>query len=204
MSAVFDYAQHTRAAFQLHHKLLEALIENRVEDAAQLTLDLIFEYRCVRVWCLDKMGQEGSFPRQVNHTKALVRQFHEAFGHPINADPVIPDEATRRLRVQLIAEELREFAEASGFKLTTELLPGDKAPDLVEAADALGDLDYVVQGSNLAWGMPSEAIIEEIHTSNMTKLLPDGRVDRTPEGKILKGPQYRPPNLPKVLAANCS
>lgn len=71
--------------------------------------------------------------------------------------------------------------------------------DLIEAADALGDLDYVVQGSNISFGFPSEAILEEIHASNMSKLGEDGKPIYREDAKVLKGPNYFKPNIARVM-----
>lgn len=80
-----------------------------------------------------------------------------------------------------------------------ELCYSDNLVDLVETADALGDLDYVVQGGNLVFGIPAGAVMYEIHSSNMSKLDLDGKPIRDADGKIVKGPNYVPPNIKGVL-----
>lgn len=65
--------------------------------------------------------------------------------------------------------------------------------DVVGVADALGDLAYVVYGAALHFGIDLDAVVAEIHRSNMTKT-PAGN------GKAVKGPEYRAPDLRKIVA----
>lgn len=141
------------------------------------------------------------------HTIHKVREFHEAFDHPIadKVDDMTPE--VRALRVRLIAEELAELCHAWGVNLSMTVLAAEPEEtdqlsviplqtfevDHVEGADALGDLDYVVQGANLVAGYPSEAVLDEIHLSNMSKLGEDGKPIKREDGKILKGPNYYAP-----------
>lgn len=120
-------------------------------------------------------------------TTDFVREFHEAFGTPVGDRPALisPDRAS--LRRALIAEELDELAEAQ--------LMGD----LVAIADALGDLAYVVYGAAIEYGIDLDAVVAEIHRSNMTKLGDDGKPIYRADGKVLKGPHYEPPSLARVL-----
>lgn len=155
------------------------------------------------------------------HTIHLVASFHAAFDHPISAVPTVPSVDTRLLRFRLILEELMEFGRAIGVKRLAgipdeefqqlvkdqlKLISIDEtAPvDLIEAADALGDIDYVVQGSNLVFGFPAEAIIAEIHSANMSKLGEDGRPIKDAYGKIVKGPNTRKPDIGRLLQAHGS
>jgi predicted HAD superfamily Cof-like phosphohydrolase len=95
----------------------------------------------------------------------------------------VPPDHIRKLRITLIREEFEEFARASDNF------------DIVEVADALADLLVVVNGAALAWGIALEPIFAEVHRSNMTK---DGGLLRE-DGKILKGPDFSPPNLEPLL-----
>jgi predicted HAD superfamily Cof-like phosphohydrolase len=115
-----------------------------------------------------------------------VREFHEAFGVAVAPTPTPSTADIRELRVRLIAEELVELCEALGVGLRISHNPAesifeawsygtDADVDLVETADALGDLDYVVQGANLVFGIPAVAVMDEIHRSNMSKLGYDGK-----------------------------
>lgn len=89
----------------------------------------------------------------------LVAQFHRTFKHPILPHPQIPGEDRCKLRVALIAEELKELEEAI------------LANDLVEVADALCDIQYVLSGAILEFGLGEKfkALFEEVQRSNMSK-----------------------------------
>jgi len=92
-------------------------------------------------------------------TLTSVSEFHKTFKHPILDTPTIPDEKRCRLRVSLIAEELRELEEAIANK------------DLVEVADALCDIQYVLSGAVLEFGLAGkfDALFNEVQRSNMSK-----------------------------------
>jgi predicted HAD superfamily Cof-like phosphohydrolase len=147
--------------------------------------------------------------KQVMH-RGPVREFHEAFDHPIEITPTVPPIELRVLRVRLLLEELLEFADAAGVDVAVWKSNGTHCSacttnpdsiecDLVECADALGDIRYVVDGSNLVFGFPGEAILSEIHRSNMSKLGEDGKPVKREDGKILKGPNYSKPNIATIL-----
>lgn len=89
----------------------------------------------------------------------LVAEFHRTFKHPIQPSPVIPDENRCKLRVALIAEELKEFEVAILEK------------DIVGVADALCDIQYVLSGAVLEFGLGHQfkALFEEVQRSNMSK-----------------------------------
>lgn len=121
----------------------------------------------------------------------MVREFHEKFDHPISSTPKIPDENLITLRVDLIEEELEELIEAHALE--------DKKKRIVDIADALTDLLYVVYGAGLVYGIDLDACFKEVHESNMSKLGEDGKPVKRADGKVLKGPNYRKPDLSKVL-----
>lgn len=135
----------------------------------------------------------------------MVKEFHETFGHPVASEPMAIDDDRSALRVALILEEVIELVEASGFDSTAlqyamvRPLRRVREPDLVAIADALGDLDYVVNGAALEHGIPLPAVTEEVHRSNMTKLGADGKPIYREDGKILKGPGFEEPDLKRVL-----
>ena len=89
----------------------------------------------------------------------MVANFHRTFKHPILEKPGIPPEDRCRLRVALIAEELKELEEAI------------KDEDIVEIADALCDIQYVLSGAVLEFGLGEKfsALFEEVQRSNMSK-----------------------------------
>lgn len=88
-----------------------------------------------------------------------VAEFHKTFKHPIKDIPAIPTRERANLRVSLLAEELQELKEAV------------EANDIVEAADALCDLQYVLAGAILEFGLGDKfkALFDEVHRSNMSK-----------------------------------
>ncbi|MBL7853127.1 MAG: nucleoside triphosphate pyrophosphohydrolase family protein [Cyclobacteriaceae bacterium] len=98
----------------------------------------------------------------MKHPEALelVAEFHRTFHHPILPAPAIPDERRCRLRVALLAEELKEMEHAIEQK------------DLVGVADALCDLQYVLSGAILEFGLQDKfkALFEEVQRSNMSKV----------------------------------
>lgn len=87
-----------------------------------------------------------------------VAQFHELFDAPILETPTIPEQRAQ-LRVNLLAEELQELQQA--------IVDGD----IVEVADALADLQYVLSGAILEFGLADRfgALFDEVHRSNMSK-----------------------------------
>lgn len=89
----------------------------------------------------------------------LVAEFHQTFKHPILPTPAIPEESRCKLRVALLAEELKELEVGIANK------------DIVEIADALCDLQYVLSGAILEFGLGEKfkALFEEVQRSNMSK-----------------------------------
>ncbi len=89
----------------------------------------------------------------------LVAEFHSTFKHPILTLPQIPDESRCRLRVALIAEELKELEVAILER------------DIVGVADALCDIQYVLSGAVLEFGLGEKfkALFDEVQRSNMSK-----------------------------------
>ena len=89
----------------------------------------------------------------------MVADFHETFRHPILPAPAIPSEDRCKLRVALIAEELKELETAIRDK------------DIIEVADALCDIQYVLSGAILEFGLAGKfkALFEEVQRSNMSK-----------------------------------
>jgi predicted HAD superfamily Cof-like phosphohydrolase len=71
--------------------------------------------------------------------------------------------------------------------------------DIVSIADALADIVYVACGTALTYGIPFDRVFAEVHRSNMTKFGPDGPYLRA-DGKVMKGPDYEPPDIAGCLA----
>lgn len=135
-----------------------------------------------------------------------VLEFHLAFNHPVASYPTVPPMALRKLRARLIGEEFIEFVKASGLEViidsqtdTLTLIETDRPCDMVECADGLGDLRYVIDGANLVYGFPGHAVLMEIHRSNMSKLGEDGKPIYRDDMKVLKGPNYSPPDIEGLL-----
>lgn len=123
-------------------------------------------------------------------TLEKVREFHETYGLPVLNKTDISDVRTNALRINLLAEELDELKAA--------LADGD----LVETLDALIDLQYVLDGAFLSFGLQDvkEIAFDEVHRSNMSKLGADGKpVVRESDGKILKGPDYFKPDMSQFV-----
>ncbi len=145
-----------------------------------------------------------------------VAEFHRTFKHPILEKPTIPSEKRCKLRVALIREELNEFEEA--------IVKGD----MVEIADALCDIQYVLSGAVLEFGLGDKfpEMFDEVQRSNMSKSCrsveeaeatvryykerrgqdcyykeSDGHylVYRTKDNKTLKSINYSPADLKTIL-----
>lgn len=148
-------------------------------------------------------------------TLTAVAEFHKTFKHPILESPSIPDEKRCRLRVSLLAEELKELEDAI------------KNNDITEIADALCDLQYVLSGAVLEFGLADKfaQLFDEVQRSNMSKACKttdeaeatvahyqqkgvacfyeeaDGHylVYRTEDRKTLKSVYYSPADLDGIL-----
>jgi len=153
----------------------------------------------------------------MKHPEALeqVAEFHKVFQHPVLEEPQVPDEKRCALRVSLLAEELKELEE------------GIRNRDIVEIADALCDIQYVLSGAVLEFGLGDKFkdLFEEVQRSNMSKACNteeeanetvefykqrgfesyikhvDGKwlVFRKEDNKTLKSVNYSPANLSRVL-----
>jgi len=120
----------------------------------------------------------------------LVEEFMTAFGQNVEKGASIPDRKTAMLRLKLILEEYEELETAV------------EEHHLVGIADALTDILYVTYGAGHAFGINLDECFEEVHESNMSKLGPDGRPIYRDDGKVMKGPDYREPDLRKILKCN--
>lgn len=123
----------------------------------------------------------------MNAEQGMVAEFHERFGLSRARHPAWPGDGIHRIRVALIEEELAEFRNAG------------ESRNLLEIADALGDLLYVVYGAAVTYGVDLEPIFKEIHRANMSKGA--GHAPCRPDGKVCKGDHYEAPRLKEILAA---
>lgn len=119
-----------------------------------------------------------------------VKEFHEAFGLGVKNEPTaqLPSHLLK-LRFNLMAEENDEYFEAA------------QKNDLVEVADALGDMLYILCGTILEHGLQHkiEEVFDEIQRSNMSKLGTNGQPIYREDGKVMKGPNYFKPNIGKII-----
>ena len=119
-----------------------------------------------------------------------VRLFHETYGLGVSEE-MKADLGTLKneLRYNLMKEENEEYLEAV------------QNNDIVEVADALGDMLYILCGTILEHGLQHkiEEVFDEIQRSNMSKLGEDGKPIYREDGKVMKGPNYFKPNFEKIL-----
>jgi len=114
---------------------------------------------------------------------AMVKEFHEKFGIPVGGLGFMLSAKRALLRVRLNEEE------------NSELTAAIQMEDYVGMAKEAADIIYVVVGMCIEAGIPIEAVFAEVHRSNMTKT-----GTRDVGGKIIKGPDYVPPNIDLLLA----
>ncbi len=145
-----------------------------------------------------------------------VQEFHETFGHPIYREPNIPDAKDIKLRLALILEEFTELTDAcvNDSKNAKQLLTTldqamnevralnetDLDVNVVEVADALTDINYVTYGAGHCFGVDLDACMREVQRANMSKLGADGKPIYNEHGKIMKGPDYTPPDIAKIIS----
>jgi predicted HAD superfamily Cof-like phosphohydrolase len=121
---------------------------------------------------------------------AKVRRFHDAFGIPNAEKPEgLLGKDDVLLRYKLMREENEEYLEAA------------QNGDLVEVADALGDMLYILCGTILKHGLQDkmEDVFAEIQESNMSKLGKNGKPIYREDGKVLKGEKYFKPDIASIL-----
>jgi predicted HAD superfamily Cof-like phosphohydrolase len=124
--------------------------------------------------------------RSIQH----VKDFHEAFKLPVRHEPTgILSEQELTLRFNLMKEENEEYLEAA------------QNGDIVEIADALGDMLYILCGTINAHGLQEKMapVFEEIQRSNMSKLDENGRPIYREDGKVMKSNRYFKPDIAGVL-----
>ncbi|RUT69263.1 hypothetical protein D0817_17335 [Flavobacterium cupreum] len=119
-----------------------------------------------------------------------VKEFHTAFKIGHSETPIADlGETKKYLRYNLMKEENEEYLDAV------------QKNDLVEIADALGDMMYILCGTIIEHGLQDkiEAVFDEIQRSNMSKLGEDGKPIYREDGKVMKGPNYFKPDFSKLL-----
>ncbi len=157
----------------------------------------------------EKDTTASSVPTPAPSPMELVLQFHHTYSVPIRpfSDPTL-DYERMNMRMSLIAEEFAELmgavygprARAIIEAATAEAVAADEGErDVIEAADALADLVYVVYGMAIESGMNLDSVLAEVQASNLSKLMPDGSVKLREDGKVLKGPNFFQPNIARGL-----
>lgn len=117
----------------------------------------------------------------------MVLEFHKTYKMRIGEKPEL-NIPSKTMRLSLILEEVKEYVEA----LSEE--------NIIEVADALADLVYVTYGAAIEHGINLDEVIEEVHKSNLSKLHHEtGEPIYREDGKVLKGENYSPPNVEKIL-----
>jgi len=125
------------------------------------------------------------------NTLALVKSWHEQFHVPVLDKPKLPKDRVE-MRLNILEEEVQELREAV------------EAGDIVEVLDALCDIQYVLDGNFLEFGLHKlkQAAFSEVHASNMSKLGEDGQPILREDGKVLKGSNFFRPDLAQFLEEN--
>ena len=112
-----------------------------------------------------------------------VGLFMTTFGQEVKKKSELSSEKINSLRISLIQEELEELSKAI------------KDNDILEVADALTDILYVTYGAGHSFGIDLDKCFDEVQKSNMSKLDENGQAIFREDGKVLKGPNYRKPDL---------
>ena len=119
-----------------------------------------------------------------------VKLFHETYGLGVSTEMKADlGKLKNELRFNLMKEENEEYLEAV------------ENNDIVEIADALGDMLYILCGTILEHGLQHkiEEVFDEIQRSNMSKLGEDGKPIYREDGKVMKGPNYFKPSFEEIL-----
>ena len=157
---------------------------------------------------LPLVAHDGVGEREGDDPEALVRRFHHVYGLPVQTDGASLERESLDMRMSLIAEEFSElvgavYGQAARAEVESSyrraVAADDGTRDTVETADALADLIYVIYGMALETGIDLASVLAEVQRSNMSKLGADGKPVYREDGKVLKGPDYFPPNVEAVL-----
>lgn len=120
-----------------------------------------------------------------------VKHFHEVFQCHRERTPVaeLPSDISE-WRIGMLLEELEEYRAAVGDG------------DIVEIADALTDMLYVLLGTFITHGLHdiAEELFDEVHRSNMSKLDEQGKPIFRSDGKVMKSERISEPDLRSILA----
>ena len=130
----------------------------------------------------------------------IVEQFHRAMNLPINA-PFNPD--LLKLRKQLLQEEVTELFQEldAAIEITEKGVPVPR-PLFKQMCKETADVQYVLSGLCVSFGLPIDEAFELTHESNMSRLGPDGKPVYREDGKVTKGPNYHKPDLSGLKQSN--
>jgi predicted HAD superfamily Cof-like phosphohydrolase len=182
---------------------------------------LVFEFPGENVaTCSEHAGKLMKKPVEYEGTLAMVAEFSHKFGYPVNEKPAMPSNRALEEHEALIecadalsgsTDRIRAAAEACGGILCLrlrliieeleELADSMVAANETEALDALCDLRYVLDGTTHLLGMGAvfPEAMRRVHSSNMSKAGPDGKPIHDAAGKLMKGPNYAPPDLTDLV-----
>lgn len=143
-----------------------------------------------------------------------VLAFHRAGGIPVLESPQVPPDDCVRLRARLVAENFFELLDAlfgngsiarpgspalmrARYQIACVIADATLDVDIVALADACADLDYVVEGTRLEFGIDGRPIAHAVHVSNMAKFGEGSHVRE--DGKIMKPPGWKPPDIAGLI-----
>jgi predicted HAD superfamily Cof-like phosphohydrolase len=134
-------------------------------------------------------------------TDDLVWEFHATPGsrQPLAKHPTIPSVELARHRLRLIEEEFDEVKEELERLIVGRLSPDEAMVVLGRLLKELCDLRYVADGTCVSLGLPYEEAYRAVHDANMSKRFDDGEFHTDERGKVLKGPNYRPPDMARLV-----
>jgi len=124
---------------------------------------------------------------------AQLEEFHRAYGVAMNEKVSVPPTPAQAIRGKLQVEEAQEIEGAV------------ERGDLVEIADGVIDSLYIAIGTAVTYGFQHKLpeLFDAVHRSNMSKLGPDGKPIYREDGKVMKGPNFKPPteDIRRILGA---
>ena len=127
----------------------------------------------------------------------MVKEFHEAFNLPVNVPWGLE---LFKFRQGLLQEELEEYLiEATSIMVKLSADMEVTIDDKARLVKEMSDIIYILAGTAVSLGLPLDEVFTAVHESNMSKLGPDGKPVYREDGKVMKGSQYRPPNVIKVM-----
>lgn len=128
----------------------------------------------------------------------VVGEFHKAFSHPISVES--PSIELLQLRHDLIYEEYAELRDELAMAMTDITMHGHVSDRTrSRLLKEMADLQYVLSGLAVVLGLPLQVAFNRVHKSNMSKLGEDGKPILREDGKILKGPNYSPPDMESLV-----